>query len=286
MGLKRLLVGAATAAWAILVVGGVVSVYTGRAEPYLSPSDVPVGSQAAFVGMLVLVAAGLIVGSIVQKRLKSGEWQDAGRRAGFRPGGGSLPDLTGTVDGRPVRARLVEHTVSQSGEGAGSTTVVYTYVETELSGPADDGVIVGGDWGEIDAERGSIDFEAMAEDVGAEEDLVAVTAGDLYAVGTSEAATRAVAAGRVQEAVRSLGGLNLVYVGDASRVVASYAEAQNEELEGSIMEFPVDTLVEAVPGDAATVTIGTKAWIRDGDELRRQAEAAVAIADASEEAAT
>lgn len=70
-------------------------------------------------------------------------------------------------------------------------------------------------------------------------------------------------------------------------MVSSWAEARNEEIEGvgsSIAEYPVDNLVERVPGDAATVTVETKASIRNGDELPRFAEGVVAIADAFEEA--
>ncbi|MEF8826208.1 MAG: hypothetical protein V5A27_07705, partial [Halapricum sp.] len=95
----------------------------------------------------------------------------------------------------------------------------------------------------------------------------------------------AVADGLSGDALRAIRDLNIGSLGDASGVVANWAEARNEELEGSIVEFPVDNLVERVPGDAATVTVETKSSIRDGDELRRFAEGVVAIADAFEEAA-
>lgn len=57
-----------------------------------------------------------------------------------------------------------------------------------------------------------------------------------------------------------------------------------EGRELSIAEYPVDNLVERVPGDAATVTVETQASIWDGPELRRFTEGVVAIADAFKEA--
>lgn len=114
--------------------------------------------------------------------------------------------------------------------------------------------------------------------------LVAAETEDLVPVGTSAAVVEAVADGLSGDALRAINDLKIGSLGDASGVVTRWTEARNEELEGSIVEFPVDGLVERVPGDAGTVTVETKASIRDGDELRRFAEAVVAIADAFEEA--
>jgi hypothetical protein len=123
----------------------------------------------------------------------------------------------------------------------------------------------------------------MAETAADVEGLVAGESGDLILVGTSSSAMEALAEGLSGRALRAIGELQIVSAGDASGVVARWAEARNEELEGSNIEYPVENLVERVPGDAGTVTVETQAAMGDGDELRRFTEGVVAIADAFEE---
>ncbi|MEF8814386.1 MAG: hypothetical protein V5A55_11290, partial [Halovenus sp.] len=195
----------------------------------------------------------------------------------------NLPDLTGTVDGVPVTARTERHKVNTSSEG-GSNWVRYTLVEAELTGPTDEGAIVGGGGGQMKADRGNVDLDNVVGTTSAAGGLATAETEHLTAVGTSEAAVQTVTADPAADAVASLEKLDLVYVGDASEVITSYAEAQNEELADSFFEFPVDTLADRVPADAATVTIETKDLILNVDEFRRHVLAAVAIANAFEEA--
>ena len=138
----------------------------------------------------------------------------------------------------------------------------------------------------VDDGVGTLDFDDMAETASAVEGLVAVESGDLMLVGTAAEPMEAVADGLSGDALRAIKELKFASIGDASGVVATWAEARNEELEGSIAEYPVDNLVERVPGAAATVTVETKESIRDGDVLRRFATGVVAIADAFEAATT
>lgn len=286
MGLLRAVLEAAKWVLVALVLGVGITVGSGNAEPYLSPSAIPGGPEATFVGMLAGVVVVIYVIGGIQKRIKSDEWEAAGRHAGLQPAGNggltSLPDLTGTVDGLPVTARIEKHKRNTANEG-GVTWVPFTLVETELPGPADGGVIVGGDRGRMRADRGNIEVDDMVENVSAAEGVVTAETGGLSVVGTSKAAAQAVTTGPAGEALRSLEKLDVVYVGDASGVVASYADARNEEMEGSVFEFPVDEFVERVPADATTVTIETKELILNVDEFRRHVLAAVAITDAFEE---
>jgi len=269
--------------WLILAFGAWVYVDLGRTAPHLSFSDIPGGSMGAFVGAMAATIAGWIVIGILQQRHESAEWQEVGRQAGLQPAGDgsrSPPDLTGTVDGRTVTVRVDRRTTSWSDDGK----VTFTIGQAELDGPADDGLVVGTVGGRVDAGVGTLDFDDVVETVSAVEGLVAVETDGLVLMGTSSSAVEAVAGDLSGEALRSVRDLRIVSVGDGAGVVAKWAEARNEELEGSIAEYPVDNLVERIPGDAATVTVETASPIRDGEALRRYVEGAVAIADAFESA--
>lgn len=78
--------------------------------------------------------------------------------------------------------------------------------------------------------------------------------------------------------------LEIASIGDASGAIADWAQARNEEFEGSVFGFPVENFLERIPGHAAAGTVEIQAAIRDGDELGRFAEGVVAITDAFEEA--
>lgn len=286
MNLKRGLVSVLALVWTALAFGAWIYVDHGYAEPSVSVADVPGGSTGAFVGAMVATVAGWVVFGSVYTRLERAEWTQTGREAGLRPAGsGSPPELTGTVDGRTVRARLEKRTVSGA-EGA-SKTVPYTVVEAELDGPADHGLVGGPADASIDAHIGTLEFEAVVENVDIADDLVAVEEDGLVVAGTSETAVRALATGTMGDALRSDDQLNLLSVGNGTLVVTSFAQAHNAEMEGvgrSLAEYPVDNLVEALPGDASTATVETYAHIQDGDALRGQAAAVVAIADVFDEA--
>lgn len=165
----------------------------------------------------------------------------------------------------------------------------FTHVEAELAAQAEEGVVLGNAGDRVGRGVGTIDFGRMAETISDMEGLFATTTGDLFLMGTSAAAVKAVADGASGEALRAVRDLNIVGVGDASSAVARWVTAHNERLEGtgsSLAESSVDNLVENLPGDATTVSIETRSQkpIQDGDELRRLAEGAVVIADAFEAA--
>lgn len=291
MGLREAFSRVAAVSWFGLVVGAWIAVDLGLTEPWLTFADVPGGSTGGAVGALVALVAGWVVLGRWKAGRERAEWKEAGRQAGLHPadGGGETkgPPLTGTVDGRTVTAAYDRRKVGGSEESGGSH-VTFTVAEAALAGPADEGVVVG-NVGDSYARGaiGSLDFEAMAETAPASAGLVTAETGGLVLVGSSTAAVDAVAGGLSGEAIRAVRDLEIAAVGDASGVVATWAEARNEEMEGvgsSLAEHPVDRLVGHVPGDAATVTVETRASIRDGDELRRFAEGAVAVADALEAA--
>ncbi len=288
MGLKGAFYKGFTGAWMILVLGAWAAIDQGYTEPWLSFADVPGGSVGGMAVALVAILGGAGVIGASQQRHESGEWQAAGRQAGFEPAGdGTLPELTGTVDGRAVTARYERR---KRGGGAEDEVrwVPFTSVEAELSGPVDEGVVVGPVGGELHVEDGvgTIDFEDVAASAATADGLVSTETEALVALGMSTAAAEHLVDGVSGDAIRAIGDLQVVSAGDASGVVARWADARNEELEGSMAEYPVENLVERVPGDATTVTVETKAAVRDGEDLRRFAEGVVAIADTFEESIT
>lgn len=290
MDLKATLYKAAMFVWLVLLVGAWIAVDLGHTEPWLSFDDIPGGSTGAIVGVIVAAVAGWLLIAKLLHRHESAEWQAAGQQAGLRPStdGGSMTgqELTGTVDGRTVTASYDKRRRGGNNEGSGSR-VTYTIGAAELAGPADDGVLVGRTGGRVDVDNrvGTLDFDDMADSVSAMDGLVAVETGDLVLIGTSKPIVEAVADGLSGEALRAIRDLNIASIGDAPGVVSRYAEARNEGLEGSIGELPVDNLIGRVPGDASTVTVETKASIRDGDDLGRFLNGIVTIADTFDEAA-
>lgn len=287
MDLKRAFYRTAAAAWIILVFGAWIAVDAGYAGSSLSFSDVPGGSTGAFAGALVATVAGWVVIGYLEHRHEADQWQEVGQQAGFQPVGSKSPqELTGTVDGRTVTVRYEKRTRG-GGEG-GVSHVTFTFGGTELDGPVDDALVVGraGEKVSVEDGVGTLKFDNMAENVSAVEGLVAAETEDLVLVGTSSGVVEAVADGLSGRALRAMRDLKIVSAGDASGVVARWAEARNKEFEeaGSSIEYPVDNLTERIPGDATTVSAEIETSIGDSDELRRFAEGVVAIADAFEEA--
>jgi hypothetical protein len=285
MGLTETFYKVATGGWMLFVIGAWAAGDQDYTEPWFSFSAVPgglVGGMAVALGA-ILVGAGVI--GAVQQRHESGEWQEWGRQADLQPSDDeTIPELTGTIDGRTVTARY-EGRRQGGGQEDEVRQVPFTSADADLASPADEGVVVGTDGVELDVESGvgTLDFDDMAETAADVEGLVAGESGDLILVGTSSSVMEALTEGLPGRALRAIGELQIVSAGDASGVVARWAEARNEELEGSNIEYPVENLVERVPGDAGTVTVETQAAMGDGDELRRFTEGVVAIADASKE---
>lgn len=276
-------------AWFVLAFAAWAAVDLGHTEPWLTFADVPGGSVGAFAIAMGVAIVGLIPLGYLKARWLRGEWAQAGRQAGLGPAGDgrfeSDNEIAGTVDGRTVTARYEKRNVGGGNEG--SSRVTFTFSEAALSGPADEGVIGGPVDGKLDAGIGTIRFEPMAENVDAAAGLAAVETGGLVLVGTSTAAVEAVADSMAADAERTFPGLKTVAVGDAAGVVAEWSEARNAEMEGvgsSLAEYPVDNLVESVPGDAGSVTVEMMTSMWDADQLRRTAEGTVAVADAFEAA--
>ena len=286
MGLKKALYGAGRLIWVGLVAGVWVSLDQGYTEPWLSFTDIPGGSVGAGVIGVVAALAGYLYISSLLEEVEQSEWKKAGQQVGLRqsePGGNtSGPTLSGTVDGRSVTASYDKRKMSSGNEG--NRRVTFTRCGAELTGPADEGVVVGRAGETVDAGVGTIDFDEIAESVSATEGLVAIETGELVFIGTSAPAAEAVADGPSGDALGAVRDLEIASIGDASGAIADWAQARNEGFEGSVFGFPVENFLERIPGHAAAGTVEIQAAIRDGDELGRFAEGVVAITNAFEKA--
>jgi hypothetical protein len=287
MDLKKVFYRVALATWVVLVIGAGFSVSEGYTEPWLTISDFPGGSNGALAATIGTVLAGVVVIGFLERRDEAKQWEAAGRQAGLSPVGDGSSDgaleLAGSIDGRPVTVRYEYRREEQGNEGrhqsvrsGGDTStrrVTYTIVEVELSGAADGGVI---------ASPASLGIGDTSETDSGAEGVFTVAEDGLFLMGTPQAAVEAVNEGVSGKALRAIRDLQIVTVGDASDVAARLTE----EVDGRSM-FGIgveDVIAKDIPKDETTVYVETMASIRDGDELRRFAEGAVAVADAFEEA--
>lgn len=269
---KSTLYTAAKFGWALLVAGTVIVLFSGQAESVVSASQLP---QDPFV-MFGVAAGSVLVGWLVIGRHETRSWLAAGRQANLTPeGGGGLlgkPDLTGTINGRPVRARTVKR---KKGQGSRDTSSkqTFTVVEADLDSPAEEGLIVTpASGGRTSATRASIEIDPERADV--KDDRLAVAGG-------SEAVAQEVISGRSRSALLDMDGFDLVYVGNASEAVSEMIPDVSDSRLGSWFEGKI---TDRVPGDPSTVSTETMGMVHDGDRLRRQVEAVAAVADAFERA--
>lgn len=251
-------------AWALLVAGAAIAIWSGNAEPYVSPSQVPGGAPHMFGS----VVGGWLLGALVVGGLKTRGWKAAGRAAGLRPQGGGLfgkPDLVGTVHGQRVRARTRKKRTSGGGE-SGSSTTTFTVVEAELSEFADEGLILG---------YGSSNVTGMDHPAPS----VVTVDGEFHAVGASEELLRELLTPRVRDALREMGDVEGLLVGDAAGMLS---DAFAEMTESRLFSSFADKALDEMPGDASWVSIERKGLVLSGGELSRRIELVATVADAFE----
>lgn len=259
----------------LLVAVTTILAYAGRAEPYLSPPPLFAGQLSPIV-VIVAVALGSY---LIVRRLRSRYWKAAGRGANLTPEDSGLfgaTEFAGTVGGRPVSVQVHQETSGSSGAGGGRRN--YTVVSAELSERADEGVIIS-----------PVDGDGPAVQPFEVEDEADIADDKLAAIGGSETATEAVITGRARDALLAVEDLNQVFVGNESVTFDTL------ERDGTINGADLDIRWSVVnkydddydhwgkkTGDASTVSHISRNLVLDPDELRKQVEAAVAVAHAFE----
>jgi hypothetical protein len=269
---------AATKLAAVLLVFGPGLVYAGAAEPYLS-SPPPVFGPVDPLVIMVGGALGLRL-AWPPRFLRSRYWRATAAEADLSVEEGgvvSAPTAVGTVRGRRVRARIGSNPALRTGTAL-DTAVRYTAVEAELREPTGEGVVIGPR--DQDTLMTPYDVAAFAD---AETD-------ELVAAGTTDALAEAVVADRVREALNGVESLNQVYAGDAKAVGDSMPDDERTPWgTNSGVTTQVDVAHEETaggdwlggPGWVSHVSRGT---VLDGETLRAEIEAVVAVAEALEDA--
>jgi len=270
---------------------GVAAVNFGFAEPYVSASVVPVQPPVA----LGVAFAFVFVAGALNTAIKTRAWRKSGRGMGLTPEGGinvlAKHDLTGEVEGRPVRV----HTYSRGQENKEGTTRTYTLVEAELDSPLEWSAIVGpadGELSELGRAGGAIPDVGPAEESLADvpelgETRTVTVQGGLAVWGdlTAERA-EALLTPRVERAVTDIDGG--VSVGDAAGTMVNAMSEMLDGAEGSNVDFAQQVLGDTARSRAktpeATVTHEQRGLLLDDSTLERRVEAVVAAAAAAEQA--
>jgi hypothetical protein len=221
------------------------------------------------IAVLWFLGAGVIF------QLEKRSWKRAGKEVGLSPDarGGIIgkPDLTGTVDGRDVRARTVSRNVGGGGE-SGSNEETFTVVETDLSDPSDQGLIVLGGKSTIGADDVPVDLAEQA-----------TTVGGVAVLGGADDVARDVLTPRAQDAIQRVDTIT-VHAGETADIYSNTVQEATGSIAGSLMNLMEDKLADRIPGDAGTVSTEKKGVVLNGAELERQAQAVVAVADGFEDA--
>lgn len=269
----------AQAVWFVAVAVTVVAVYTGNAEPLVSPGQLPGGGSSAGGLFIVGAAAVLIVaGVLVIGRFESSAWTEAGQEAGLTPEGGGVlgsADLTGTVRGRPVCARTVSR--KAGGDSRSGSNVTYTVVETDLTEPAEDGIMISRTAEGESAGRAA--FGDVSVDSTAVDDRFAVVGGE------GEDLARQLLSGRTRNLLLDVEDLETLTIGDTTGVLLAGMPDMSGSLVGGVVEDKLEgKLASQTSATPSTVAIESEGVLLDAEELQRRIDAVVTTAEAYEDA--
>lgn len=249
-------------------------VYTGNAEPYLSPPPFVFGEIDAAI--LMFGGAALLFVFKPTRLLRTRYWKATAKAAGLSPvrrGVLTPPECAGTVRGREVRART-----GVNGALTSERKARYTVVEAALADEATGGVVVG------PADQDGVAAYDLTASPDAETDT-------LLAVGSDDGLAREVLDGQVTTTLRAVESLDQVYVGDATaagetlpdddRIPFGTYPGVTNEIEAAHDDDMPDRDWLGGPGWVSHVSWGT---VVDPVELDRQIDAVVTLADAFEQA--
>lgn len=273
---KHTLYKAVTFGLVLLSVAAIIAAYTGTLEPLVSPSQVPGGEAFLFGGIVVVVLVGVVVNVVIVNR----SWKAMGEQANLTPESGGLPigkpDLTGTVNGRAVRARTLTRGEGSSATEGTNSSVTYTIVEADLAEPVEDGLVIGLQDGEsderLDVGNGSVMTTAI-------DDTFHVVGGG------SEDRAKAVLSQRSRNALLDVEELGSLTVGNPIDSVLDAVPDTPGSFIGDAVAGKMESAIrERFPGDARTVAHESKGVLLDPDELEQQAAAVAALAESFEDA--
>lgn len=262
----------------VIIIGlcvGIGLAYLGLIESLVSPADLPGPTLAGPVAIIALATFGLATSQFLDKRA----WKQTGRQVGLRAGGqsqfnsrppmmarGKKPTLTGTADGRPVRAWTYT-----TGGGQSTSKKTFTVVEAELDTPVEWHAAFGTPEAVEGPANHPIDSANMQTIAGVN------IRGDI-----PEERARDVLAPRVKDAVTSIEGE--VAVGN---VTANLMSDMQEALDGddggmlgSLAGGMMDMAGDPDDGPSRTVEQRGRGLLTDASELERRIEVVTTVADA------
>lgn len=260
-------------AWGVMVFGVVIFTISGNARQFLTPDQLPIEGPLTGTGFVVIL---WVLGAGVISQFEKRSWKKAGKQAGLSPNsrGGvrSKPDLTGTVDGREVRARTVTRKVG-GGDESGSDRQTFTVVETDLSGPSDRGLIVIGGTPAIEAD------DVPVVDLAGQ----TTTVGGVAVLGELNDIARDVLTPRAQEAIQRADTIT-IHAGETADIYSNAVQEATGGIAGTFTDLMEDEFADRIPGDAGTVSTEKEGVVLDRTELERRAQAVAAVADGFEDA--
>lgn len=281
MTIRYRLYAGAQVAWLLLGIGTAVALYSGMAQAALPSLRLP---DPRWLAAAAAVGVG-VAGFLVFGRLRIGTWYAVGRQAGLTPDGlggflsrlstsagglpvttDPLPDLAGTVDGRPVRV-----TTYHVPGGVDDSGTNHTVVEASIDEPVADGMILFG---------GDVDVSSLGVLETFPESMDPATVDDRFLVLGDDSGERAgeVLTQRARDAILDL---------DVGMIVGDPTDTLVGELSGIGDAMPlissdgIEDRVRSSPGhDASSVAVTQQGLVVDAPKLQRQAAAVAAVADA------
>lgn len=265
--------------WFFVTAVAIVGVYFGVTEPAVSATTLPGGGTSdALPYMLGLIALVSVGGVVVIGLVAPGRWEAVQDQTDLTledTGMLTSGTFTGTVRGRPVRARQVSRKTSSSGgEGSGSSKATFTIVESDLDEPTDMGIFVA-------RAESSIDLEEL-DGVSIDSTVV----GDTFAVtgATSDQFAQDLLTTEAQESLLPIEDLGTVTIGSASETLMKEMPDMSGGVGGFIGD-KIEAKIQKQFGDSpSTVAIQTKGVVSDPAELNSQIAAVATVADGFEAA--
>lgn len=263
--------------WFVLSALSIIAIYTGNAEPYVAPSQLPAGGTPEagmyMFGMIAVVSFG---GLAAISLLSPNRWKGMQEHTDLTledDGLLSTGKYTGDIHGRPVRARTITKKSAQKTEG-GSSQVTYTITEADLSEPTTMGIMLGKkgegttltDFGEMSIQSTVIDNQFVV--AGAKTDTLA-----------EDLLTR-----EVRDALLAVANLDTMTIGAATETISQELPDTSDSMVGGFLKGKMkQSINKDVGGTPTTVAIQTKGKLSDPAELNQRIEAVATVADAFEE---
>lgn len=284
MTTRHRLYAGAQIGWLILGIGAALAVFSGLAEQALPGLELSNQRGPLAAGAAVVAVAGWIVFG----RLRIRTWHAVGREAGLQPDDSSgllsratgrtgidpLPDLAGTVDGRPVRVTTYSTSGGLGAGSSGGASRSFTVVKASLDEPTDESVVIAPS--SDGADRGVAGMVPESVETAAVDDEFVVL-GESAGERTGEVLPE-----RARGALLDL-GQGGVTVGDPTDLIL---EEMMGGMAGELALLAGDGIEDALRSnpafDASAVSVSTGGLLVDAETLERQAAAVATIADAVE----